>query len=353
MCLIQQEVQSQLGNANSLLAIMSRQRQRWNEQLKAIWNTVDSVPGHALLCAASLHYLSRIPPDKHEELIANWVGYCSGVVSLGSLVSPEQQKLQSSQLHHGSMGQQQVVKIEKSFAVREIVSSKEERAAWEQDSVFPDEFAMERCLLARGCCVEGGSWPLILDPHAQFSKYLKALEPVTKHSKGGLSDARLLADEVSKPEDLMHATIHTSDPTLATTLNDILSIGGIVHLIIDSLPKQHIGFLKKLLQCKSEKRSLTGEMCLKLEDTVLWVHPQFRLYIAIEQPLAHAVATLSFMLDLSQVSFIDLSLCGTSLQSFVKGFILRHERPEFGIRNKSLLADLALHQQQIEQSQVL
>lgn len=80
-----QGVQSTLESAKHLLAIISAQRERWDTNLSIIHSRIDSTPGHALLCSASVCYLSRIPSDKHQELLTNWLGYCSGAVTLGSL----------------------------------------------------------------------------------------------------------------------------------------------------------------------------------------------------------------------------------------------------------------------------
>ena len=76
---------------------MSGHRQKWMERLDEISSRADSVPGHAMLCAAGISYLPSIPPDRHKDMMNNWLGYCSGVVALGSLAS-EQGRLQSTQV---------------------------------------------------------------------------------------------------------------------------------------------------------------------------------------------------------------------------------------------------------------
>ena len=80
-----QGVQSKLESARYLLSTISSERARWDAKLTTIHDRIDSVPGHALLCAASVCYLARTPPDTHGQLLTNWLGYCSGAVSLGSL----------------------------------------------------------------------------------------------------------------------------------------------------------------------------------------------------------------------------------------------------------------------------
>lgn len=92
-----QVLSSKLEDAQCILTAMASQRSKWEERLTEISSRIDSVPGHALLCAAGVCYLARSPPNKHGHMLSNWLGYCSGVVPLGSL-EVEQNKLQSAQV---------------------------------------------------------------------------------------------------------------------------------------------------------------------------------------------------------------------------------------------------------------
>ncbi len=76
---------------------------------------------------------------------------------------------------HG--GQQQVVRIQKDFTVAAHFSEKAERSLWEQESTFPDQILLDRCLCTRFYCRAGScSWPLVFDQYSQFKGYLEALE---------------------------------------------------------------------------------------------------------------------------------------------------------------------------------
>ena len=80
------------------------------------------------------------------------------------------------QAHQSYSSQQQVVRIQKDFSVSDHLSEKEEQSFWKQESIFPDQTSMERCLAARSTCTNGDAqWPFIFDPHQQFEKYLSAL----------------------------------------------------------------------------------------------------------------------------------------------------------------------------------
>ena len=92
-----QDLNFKIKEAEVILHAMSTYKKQWDGELKAAYSRIDSVPGHAMLCAAGTCYLARTPPDKHKELLLNWLGYCSGTVTLGSL-AVEHAKLQPSQV---------------------------------------------------------------------------------------------------------------------------------------------------------------------------------------------------------------------------------------------------------------
>ena len=88
--------------------------------------------------------------------------------------------------HQSYSGQQhhQVMKIQRDFSVSSHLSEKEERCHWRQESVFPDQTSLERCLAARSACSSRENrWPFVFDPHQQFEGYLSALSFKTaKHT---------------------------------------------------------------------------------------------------------------------------------------------------------------------------
>ena len=179
---------------------MAKQRHRWEDKLKDTKNKINSLPGHAVLCSAAVCYLTRVPPDRHNDLLSAWLGYCSGSVSLGNLVE-DRGGLQSAQVIHiyksirtilytemynlpmlhtgyqAHSGQQQVVRIQKDFSLAIHLSNKAEQSLWEQEGIFPDNTILDRCLSTRLYCRAGTySWPLIFDPHGHFTNYLEVID---------------------------------------------------------------------------------------------------------------------------------------------------------------------------------
>ena len=373
-------MQAKLERATYLLSTMSAQRQKWDEKLKSIWSSLSSVSGHSVLSAASICYLPCVPPDRHNDLLSNWLSYCSGGVSLGSLNVPGHQGggLQASQgYRHGLSSKQPNVRIQENISVSRILSTKEERSLWQQRSVFPDQITMDRCLAARACCQHGSafSWPVIFDPNSHFERYFVALEDgrdeeekaVPKFTTGVSEQETVLGISV-KPLELMAATpystkllvrLKSSDAELSSELKVALREGKTVMLTLDNLTAETDSdtLLEKLLDGNSTNIS-PGREQLELGPETISTHPNFKLYIVVPQPLENILQSSHFPIvqsiyhKLSSVCPIHLGLSKEGLQSYLQRFIVNCERPEFGIRYKSLLTDLGLHQQQMEDSQV-
>ena len=350
-----------MDQANRLLYALSRQRLRWEEQLRSTRGRMDSVPGHALLCAASACYLTRVPPDRHQKLLSNWLSYCSGGVGLGSLATPRQKGLQSSVSHQGMTGQQQqVVRIERKFSLQELLSSRDERTLWQQESVFPDQTTLERCLAVHTCCTHGSThWPLVFDPNNQFCKYLQAVEardPTENEEREA---------QVAKTHPEIGHSVHnergsvlllkSSQPGVSAQMSEAMAVGRAVALTLDSLPADE----GPLLQCVMKRKYSVGsnsQLFLNREGyDPLPVNPDFRLYIILDHPLGSVKASRllqSLGCDLSDFCVADMGLCGEGLRNHLLLFIVGLERPEYGVRHKSVLTDLTLHQQQADSSQV-
>lgn len=81
-----------------------------------------------------------------------------------------------SQTYGTYAGQKQVVRVQKDFSMATHFSDREERSLWEQESSFPDETIMERCLCTRALGnLDSSPWPVVFDPYHQFEAYLRAL----------------------------------------------------------------------------------------------------------------------------------------------------------------------------------
>ena len=90
------------------------------------------------------------------------------------------------------------------------------------------------------------------------------------------------------------------------------------------------------------------------------VHPSFKFFVVVEQALDDVIHVPSHFdsvaslcgRDWSSLFVVDLRLSLSGLQSHLQKLILKYKKPEYSVRYKSLLTDLALHHQQLENNEV-
>ena len=297
----------------------------------------------------------------------------------------------SSQHHH------QVVKIQRDFSVSVHLSEKEERSHWRQESVFPDQTSLERCLAARSACSSRENrWPFIFDPHQQFESYLSALNFRTATNSGSKEGMCINFNEfttqfthlfllvLTTDESVMsvkspnaHSSHHKAviklnlfEPNFRADLESSLQEGKTVLLCMDTehvdqsrgppvnYCKEDLAFVSNVLQRKFSQTS-TEPHCSMVESEhgPVVIHPEFHLYLIsnkhLEDVLREGLQYFSvFQLELSTFCVVNMALSPEGMQSHFQRFIVTHERPEYKIRYKSLLTDLTLHQQQLMESQV-
>ena len=191
-----QAMEKRLVEASSLLSSLSLWRSRWEEERTAIQSHTLSSPGHAVLVAASIVYLPRVPANSHRSLWECWLGYCMGRVPVGSLL-----EISSSQ-HHSSSHQTRV-QVDPDFSPNTMLSLEEERARWNHYASFPDTVALDRCIAARKSLETAFiSPPLVLDPHQLFKSYAHELE--LWHSKQHQTESEASAVYTSPQQQLRH-----------------------------------------------------------------------------------------------------------------------------------------------------
>ena len=163
-------MEERLREASVLLSSLSPWQSYWEAKREAIHAKTLASPGHAVLLAASVIYLSRMPAENHSSLWESWLGYCMGRVPMGSV-------LEASSSEYHSSSHQARVQIEPTFSSKSLLSLEEERARWNHYASFPNAVVMDRCISARKSLEMAFTPPpLVLDPHQLFQSYAHELE---------------------------------------------------------------------------------------------------------------------------------------------------------------------------------
>ncbi len=162
--------------------------------------------------------------------------------------------------------------------------------------------------------------------------------------------------------------LNCMDPFLVVALKTAVSTGKIVLISLDEGDAETAGdqkeFLSKLLRKEfqpSDSEEDSDNMCLLLSDqSTMPVHPNLQIYLTIRGTIKSVIkpdgsmALSPFLSSLSlhdALQFVDMELKKKALENSMQEFVLSKERPEYQITHRSLLADLTLHEQELEVQQ--
>ena len=146
------KAEDQLEAAERLLGKLGGEKDRWSEQVISIDVALKALPLNSLLAAGFIAYLPAAAEDRRAATTSRWTEY------LG---------------------------VER-FDLRRFMSSESEMLTWKAEGLPGDELSMENAVVI----LQSTQAPLIIDPSAQASEWLKAhvakddaasLETVTAH----------------------------------------------------------------------------------------------------------------------------------------------------------------------------
>lgn len=167
--------------------------------------------------------------------------------------------------------------------------------------------------------------------------------------------------------------MNCADPNLYESLKKAATLGKTVLLSLDvtntattaasKLSTEHKQFLSKLLRkdfkpLQKEK----GNVYILLPGQCVLVNPKFQLYLTLCATFKSvikpdgSILLSPFLSDLNiydalQFSVVDIELRKKALENSLLDFVLSHERPEHQVAHRSLLADLSLHEEELENQQ--
>ena len=374
-CLFQ-VVRQRLSSAGRLLSTLSPWKSRWEEDRAAIHTRTLSSPGHAVLAAANITYLSRLPADSHRQLWDGWLGYCKGRVQPGCLVESETQQ-------HTYHDHQPLVQVEADFSPKNILSVDSEQSRWSHYASFPDAVTLERCIATRTTVEKPFSpLPLVMDPHQLFQHYAHELEfhRSEEHAaKEGSSSHIPHTGPASQPASCVVVLRVSSGEGWADTLCELEEKREqAVVLILDAVPSDDDGEnFKSLLSRRAEGLRNSRDQTLHSGQQLFrcvhirvqstgggggggnnvhgYIISQFsRLYLVLEEHMSEAPSPILQSMDLHLLDFsvVDMELSVKALELHLLKLILRIEHPEYALRHRGMLVDRTLFEKQIEDSKV-
>ncbi len=156
--------------------------------------------------------------------------------------------------------------------------------------------------------------------------------------------------------------MNLQDSDVAQKLSKAMTTGRTVLLLIKNVTivqeeKESVNVLSKVFR-RAYFRN--GDQTFLDSSCSVLVHHHFKLFIVIEQSLEDVMQSAAYFNSLeslcgndwSSIFVVELGLSLKGLQSHLQKLILKYKKPEYSIRYKSLLTDLTLHHQQLENNEV-
>lgn len=323
-------MEEKIASTKELLDSLSNQRKKWENKLSTAQSQLDSLSSHSLLVSASCSYLGFLPPEEHKSLWENWISYCSGNVSIGSLVVEER------------ITHEVDTKLQEGFSFHSALATDDEKLIWEREEIFPDFLSLEKCLQWKAVSrySKGYYHQVVFDPLSFFAKYMNGLTAVKNN------------DINNGTGNLSYASTDSTDSELTDKLIDAAREGKTIAVHIQSLSITD-SFNSVLNQILSWSESTTS--CITLDGKELNPQPHFKVFIVFSvspysSPLHSVVGRLLQITPTILLSSLLLSQEG--LSSLFESHILQCMRRELCIQRRASMADISLHQKQVNESQV-
>jgi dynein heavy chain len=283
----QEECKNKLVRAESLLNNLSGEKGRWENTLAETLVKEKNLTGDILIAAASVAYCGPFPSEFRAKLLSLWTNFMKDKGLLFSDGSCVIQTLQDPV---------QVLR-------------------WNLNGLPRDSISLENTIVI----TTARRWPLCIDPQGQANRFIRNLE------KDNQMDIVKLTDE-----------------NLVRTLENAIRFGK--PLLIENVPEELDPILDSVLQKQIYKQS--GADVIKIGDTVIPYHWDFRLYITTQLPSPHYLPEMC-----AKVTMLDFTCTPAGLEEQLLALVVAKERPELEEMKSNLVVQNSKNKKKLHEIQ--
>jgi dynein heavy chain len=283
----QEECKNKLVRAESLLNNLSGEKGRWEATLEDVLVKEKNLTGDILIAAASVAYCGPFPSEFRAKLLSLWTSFMKEKGLLFSDGSCVIQTLQDPV---------QVLR-------------------WNLNGLPRDSISLENTIVI----TTARRWPLCIDPQGQANRFIR------NHEKDNQIDIVKLTDD-----------------NLVRTLENAIRFGK--PLLIENVPEELDPILDSVLQKQIYKQS--GADVIKIGDTVIPYHWDFRLYITTQLPSPHYLPELC-----AKVTLLDFTCTPAGLEEQLLALVVAKERPELEEMKSNLVVQNSKNKKKLHEIQ--
>eukprot|EP00912_Choanoflagellata_sp_UC4_P002386 UC4_evm3s1504 len=257
------ECTAKLGRAERLIGGLSGERGRWADSVKECKSLLINVVGDIILSAGTVAYSGPFNEQYRTELLKTW---CDGLSKLN------------------------VAFTDKASLISTLNDPVETRQ-WQISGLPNDSMSVENALMVK----YSRRWPLFIDPQGQANKWIKQM------------DSEKIVIMKLTDRDFLRSTenaIRFGTPALLENVAEVLDPA-----------------LEPVLLRQTFKQA--GSLVIKLGESIVPYHEDFKLYITTKLPNPHYAPEIS-----TKVSIINMILSPSGLEDQMLGMTVAEERPD-------------------------
>ncbi|XP_054832932.1 dynein axonemal heavy chain 1 [Eublepharis macularius] len=280
-----EQCEQRLGRADKLINGLADERVRWQETVQNLDYMINNISGDVLVSAGFIAYLGPFTGQYRISLFEEWIS-----------------KLK---LHH--------VPHTKEPNLIATLGDPVKIRSWQIAGLPNDTLSIENGMITQF----SQRWTLFIDPQGQANKWIKNLE-----KDNGLDTSKL------------------SDRDFLRSLENAIRFGK--PFLLENVGEELDPALEPVLLKQTYKQQ--GSTVLKLGDTVIPYHEDFKMYITTNLPNPHYTPELS-----TKLTLINFTLSPSGLEDQLLGQVVAEERPDLEEAKNQLIVSNAKMRQELKE----
>ncbi|XP_069500104.1 dynein axonemal heavy chain 1 [Ambystoma mexicanum] len=280
-----QQCEEKLGRADKLINGLADEKVRWQETVHSLDFMIDNIAGDVLMAAGFVAYLGPFTGQYRSSLCEEWMT----TLKEYAVPSTEAPTLIST------LGDP--VKIR----------------TWQIAGLPNDALSVENGVITQ----YSNRWPHFIDPQGQANKWIKNME-----KDNGIDVVKL------------------SDRDYLRSLENSIRFGK--PFMLENVGEELEPALEPVLLKQTYKQQ--GNIVIKLGDTVIPYHADFKMYITSNLPNPHYTPEIS-----TKVTIINFTLSPSGLEDQLLGKVVAEERPDLEEAKNQLIISNAKMRQELKE----
>uniref|UniRef100_A0A803TP24 Dynein axonemal heavy chain 1 n=1 Tax=Anolis carolinensis TaxID=28377 RepID=A0A803TP24_ANOCA len=280
-----EQCEQRLGRADKLINGLADERVRWQETVQNLDYMINNIAGDVLVSAGFIAYLGPFTGHYRTALCEDWLNH-----------------LDSYNVPH-TKEPNLITTLGDPVKIR----------SWQIAGLPNDTLSVENGMITQF----SQRWTLFIDPQGQANKWIKNLE-----KDSGLDTSKL------------------SDRDFLRSLENAIRFGK--PFLLENVGEELDPALEPVLLKQTYKQQ--GSTVLKLGDTVIPYHEDFKMYITTNLPNPHYTPELS-----TKLTLINFTLSPSGLEDQLLGQVVAEERPDLEEAKNQLIVSNAKMRQELKE----